>query len=195
MKSVSLRMVETCARHVLQQLPLEREKMIHDLLNEYLIPQQNREASESDVERLRHAIQHQEERRSRALEAFLDGMISKEDWLQNAKRCDEELARLRLLLDGRNTLPVPLERTAEKYDAVRTMLNEEFNGGTAVLEEIIDKIVICHDHFEVTVEELPVCFRVQAEGRGAGPSYRVEVTECVVIPKQNHLPPDEVHRE
>ena len=182
MRGVSLRMVEACAKHVLSQLSLDRDAMVDGLLRELQTLRQTGEDTAQDSEKLRQAIQRQTARRERALEAFLDGTISKEDWTRQADKCDAELARLNGLLAERETLTASLELSRDRYDSIRAMLREELNGGPSVLEEVVEKIVVFSDHFEVSLTDLPVRFCVRAEGRGSGPTYRVEVTECTAIP-------------
>ena len=181
MRGVSLRMVELCARYVLTQLSLDRDAMVNELMNELQTLRQTGDGTAQDTEKLQQAIQRQTTRRERALEAFLDGTISREDWTRQAQRCDAELSRLNGQLDERKTLAASLEMSQEKYDAIRAMLQEELGGGPSVLEEVIRQIVVFQDHFEVSVQDLPVRFRVRAEGRGSGPSYRVKITECSPI--------------
>lgn len=181
MRGISLRMLETCARHVLGQLSLDRDAMVNELLNELQTLRQNGSTAQ-DAEKINHAIQRQTARRERALEAYLDGTITKEDWTRQSKKCDAELARLSAQLAERETLASSLELSREKYDAIRAMLREELNGGPSVLEEVIDKIVVRKDSFEITVRDLPVRFNVEAQGMSSGPAYRVEVTECTMIP-------------
>ena len=183
MRGVSLRMLETCARHVLAKLSLDREAMVEELLNELQTLRQNGGGTAQDAEKIHQAIQRQTARRERALEAYLDGTISKEDWARQAQKCDTELTRLNAQLAEREALTAPLELSREKYEAIRTLLKDELNGGPSVLEEVIEKIVVQKDCFEITMRDLPVSFNVKAQGVGSGPNYRVEVTACTAMPK------------
>lgn len=53
-----------------------------------------------------------------------------------------------------------------------------------MLEEVIEKITVYPDHFIVEVAELPVRFRVRAEGRGTGKNYEVFITKCEPVVEQ-----------
>lgn len=182
MRGVSLRMLETSARYVLAQLSLDREAMVKELLDDLQALRQNGSGTAQDEEKIRQAIHRQTARRDRALEAYLDGTISKEDWTRQAQKCDAELTRLNAQLAEWETLVASLELSREKYDTIRTLLKDELNGGPSVLEEVIEKIVVQRDSFVITVRDLPVSFNVEAQGVGSGPSYRVEVTACKAIP-------------
>ena len=146
----------------------------NELLNELQTLWQNGDGTAQDAKKINQAIQRQNARRDRALEAYLDGTISKDDWIRQAAKCDTELARLNGQLAEREALTASLELSRERYDAIRTMLKEELEGGPSVLEEVIEEIVVYSDHFEISLTALPVRFRVQAKGVGSGPSYRVE---------------------
>ena len=50
-------------------------------------------------------------------------------------------------------------------------------GGDTVLDELIQRITVLEDCFLVELVELPVRFRVHAEGIGTGRNYHIEVTE------------------
>ena len=182
MRGMSLKMLETCARHVLAQLPLDRKAMAETLRNALLDLERSGDRAAQEREILRQAIRRQTARRDRALEAYLDGTVSREEWTRQARQCDGELARLRRELDRREALPPSGEESEDRADAIGAMVYEALDGSPAVLEEVIRQIVVFQDRFEVSVQELPVRFRVQAEGRGSGPGYRVEVTACVAIP-------------
>ena len=182
MRGVSVHTVEVCARHVLKQLAIDENAIIDEILSELQALRQNGGSPAQDAKKIHQAIKRQTARRERALEAYLDGAISKEDWLRQAEKCDAELSRLNAQLADQETQAASLELSREKYDAIRVLLKDELNGGPSVLEEVIQQIVVYSDHFEVSLTDLPVRFRVRAEGRGSGPSYRVEVTECAPIP-------------
>ena len=179
MRGVSLGMLETCARRVLDRLPLDREAIAEALMAELQAAGQDGGAAR-DREAADQAIRRQTARRDRALEAYLDGTISKEDWTRQARKCDAEVARLRAL-PVRRAVPA---LSGDRADAVRAMLWDELAGGPGVLDEVVERILVFADRFEISVRDLPVGFRVRAEGRGSGPSYRVIVTECAAVPTE-----------
>lgn len=181
MRGVSLRMVETCARHVLQQLPLDRDAIKNRLLADLpMLLQTNRQANQ-DEDKLRQALQRQTARRERALEAYLDGSITKADWSEQSGRCQAEIMRLHQLL-SKQERQTPPELSDENYNTAKTILEQELSGGPWVLDEVIREIIVQDDHFIVSVQDIPFRFLIRAQGRGAGPGYRVEITECTPLP-------------
>lgn len=181
MRGVSLHTVEVCARHVLGQLSLDRDALVDELLSELQALRQTGDGTVQDTEKLKQSIQRQTARRERALEAYLDGTITKADWNRQSQKCDAALTKLNNLLHEQDTMASSLEAAHQKYADLRAMLREELNGGPSVLEEVIEKIVVQADCFEITVRDLPVRFRVEAQGRGSGPTYRVEIRDCRAI--------------
>lgn len=180
MRAVHGAVVLACARHVLGQLGLDGRTIAAQALREALA--QARTGQEADgLEQVRRAARRQEARKARALEAYLDGTLNREDWRRLAERCGAELGRLEEEAQA-------LERArAAAWDparaaALREALERALEGGDAVLDESIRRITVYEDHFLVEVAELPVGFRVRAEGRGTGRRYHVVVTECTPVP-------------
>ena len=182
MRGVSLRMAETCARHVLDRLPLDRDAMLEALLSELGSPGRTGGGTDREAGAVRQAVRRLTARRERALEAFLDGTITRDDWMRLSGKYGEELDRL----SGLPAAPAaPPELSRDRLDALRALLREELDGGPKVLEEVIERIVVFADRFEVSVRDLPVRFVVRARGLGSGRSYRVEVTDCTVTPDRD----------
>lgn len=184
MRAVHGEVIYACAQRVLQELALDRDAIVLEILNEIQTLRQAQAGDGGEMEKLRQAIQRQRNRKDRALEAFLDGDISRPDMQRLTARCDEDISRLQAQLAELESRQSELERGADRYAEIRTLLERELAGGDAVLEEVIQKITVYPDYFIVEVAELPVRFRVRAEGRGTGKNYRVVTTECVPVVDQ-----------
>ena len=178
MRAVRGQVLLACARRVLGELALDSGTIIRELLGE--LRTMEGEQRGGGAERLRQAIARQEGRKGRALEAFLDGDLAREDMRRVVARCEAELERLRGQLEeleGREGT----ERDEERFAALRTRLERELEGGDAVLDEVIGRITVYPDCFLVSAAELPIRFRVRAGGSGRGAGYRVTVSECVPV--------------
>lgn len=177
----------TVARYVLGKLPLNGQAMIRRLMDEVKGQQMGQAGREGETECLRQAVQRQLSRKKRVLEAYLDGALSRADMQRLTAQCEEKVARLhstleRLKEDGENT-----RREEKRRNELQSFLTRELSGGDILLDEVIQRIVVCPDCFLVEVAELPVRFRVCAEGRGTGENYHIEVTECTSVPLDNML--------
>jgi len=184
MRAVHGAVIYACAQRVLQELALDRDAIVLELLNEIRALRQDQAGDEGGAEKMRQAIERQTERKDRALEAFLDGDISRPDMQRLTSRCDEEISRLQTRLMELESRQAELDRGADRYAEIRALLERELAGGDAVLEEVIEKITVSPDHFIVEVAELPVRFRVRAEGRGTGKNYEVFITKCEPVVEQ-----------
>ena len=78
--------------------------------------------------------------------------------------------------------PAGAERT-ERRAALLDWLAGELAGGEAVLDAAVKRVTVQADALLVELEELPLCFRVRAQAGGRGAARRVEVTECIPLPR------------
>lgn len=185
MRAVHGPVIEACARRVLQELSLDGGAIIAELLEELRALRQGETTDSGGVEKLRQAIRRQQDRKDRALEAFLDGDLKREDMGRLVSRCEAEIVRLQGQLEALEQRQERLERDVDRYAEIRALLERELEGGDAVLDEVIRRITVYPDCFLVEVAELPVKFRVRAGGSGTGANYKVTVSECVPVAEED----------
>lgn len=185
MRSVRGEIILACAQRVLRELTLDEDKIISDLLQELRALRQAQAGDTANTDRIRAALQKQQDRKDRAQEAFLDGDLSRADMQRLTERCEAEMARLHEQLERTARRQADLERGEDRFGEIRVLLEQELAGGENVLDEVIQKIVVYDDHFIVEAAELPVRFRVCAEGRGMGRDLSVTVAECVPVAKDD----------
>ena len=177
MPSVSGQVLLAAARHVLRQLAPDPQTLIPPLLQELQALRARDGGREAAA--LRQALDRQAVRRARALEAYLDGALNREDLRLLTARCEEASAQLRSQLEVLEPGGRALGEEVS-FQAVRALLERELEGGESVLAELIERITVCPDHLLVEVSGLPCRFRVRA--RSPGPGRPVEVLECVSLP-------------
>lgn len=185
MRSVRGEIILACARRVLRELALDEDKIISDLLQELRALRQAQAGDTINAEKIRAALQRQQDRKDQAQEAFLDGDLSRADMRRLTERCEAEMARLQEQLERTTRRQADLERGEDRFGEICVLLEQELAGGENVLDEVIQKIVVYDDHFIVEVAELPVRFRVCAEGKGMGRDLNVIVTECAPVAKDD----------
>ena len=174
MRSVRGEILLASARRVLRELPLDSGRMIAELVREL---QQERGLEPAGVQKVQAALRRLEDRRERILNAYLDGDLTREEMRRLTARCDGEAARLREQLERSG----PPQSDGSDLEELRALLERELDGGEAVLEEAVQRIVVQEDCLIVETAEAAVRFRVRAEGRGAGEDFRAVVTECVPV--------------
>ena len=167
MRAVPGDVLTACVRHVLGEVGLPLGAMAAEVL-----ASARPAGAECGAAALRQALRRQEARRARALDAFLDGTLSREELAALTARSEAERSRLaRRLAD----LEMAGAERPERRAALLDWLAGELAGGEAVLDAA--------DALLVELEELPLCFRVRAQAGGRGAARRVEVTECTPLPR------------
>ena len=164
MRAVRAEAVFACAAGVLGELALDGQAMLSQLLED-LGPARREEGRAA--ERLRQAIRRQMDRRDRALEAFLDGDLDRQDLRRLSARCEEEAGRLEKQLEELTRRENALDRSPD----IRALLERELAGGSAVLDEVIERMTVYPDCLLVEAAELPVRFLVrdgESGGQAAG---------------------------
>ena len=174
------------ARHVLRQLPLNGPGMIEQLIEELKALRGTEGPDSGELERIKRELERQAARKDRAMEAWLDGALSREDMSRLVSRCEGETARLRSRAEELEQLRVKAGHGTERFEALRARLERELEGGDAVLDALIQQITVEPDAFLVEIAELPVRFRVKAAGEGAGRNYRVTIRSCTPVLEDGH---------
>ena len=175
--------LELCAKHVLAQLSLDQESIVAELLSDLRKLRQGERTVPDQQTGIAQAIQRQQARRDRALDAYLDGTISKEDWQRQAARSDAELTRLEAQKAEAEKLDASIKASSTRYQEIQAMLEQELDGGPNVLDEVIEGVVVEEDAFLFYVRELPIYFRLSVESTGSGRSYTSSVTSCIPLPR------------
>lgn len=181
MRAVHGPVIQACAQRVLQEIALDGESIINGLMQELEELRQTGREDKIGPACLRQLIQRQMDRKDRALEAYLDGDITRSDMQRLVARCDEEINKLREQLEEAERKKESLVHNVDRYAEIRALLEQEMAGGDAVLDEVIQRITVYPDYFLVEVAELPVQFLVRAEGSGTGRNYTIKVLECTPI--------------
>ena len=178
--------LELCAKHVLAQLSLDRESIVAELLSDLRKLRQGERTVPDQQTGIAQAIQRQQARRDRALEAYLDGTISKEDWQRQAARSEAELKRLEAQRSEAERLQAVVQTSAARYQEIQGLIEEELKGGPNVLDEVIERVVVEEDAFLFYIQDLPIYFRLTVESTGSGLSYTSSVTSCTPLPRETN---------
>ena len=174
---------DLCARHVLAQLSLDREAILAETLAQLQAhPVLSNPAQGERAEKLHHAIQRQTNRRARALDAYLDGALPKEEWQRQDARCQQILQQLEDQKALAETQAAPADPSPLEAQALQARLEAELDGGPWVLDEVIETILVREEDFLVYLQDAPFCFQVRIDSRGSGRGYQVFVASCTPVP-------------
>lgn len=183
MRAVHGPVLLSVARHVLSLLPLSETDILQHLIEELKTLPGTENGSARELAQIRKELERQTARKDRAMDAWLDGALSREDMSRLLSRCEAEIARLRGCVEKLEHSRAKPGREAERLEEARALAEGELKGGVAVLDEVIQSITVDQDSFLVEVAELPVRFRVKAAGEGTGRNYHVKIQACTPIPK------------
>ena len=175
MRAVRAEELFACTQYVLERLALDRRAMLEELLGAWRAWRQ----PDGTPEKIRQALRRQGARRERAVEAFLDGDLDRAVMHRVISRCEGEMQRLEAEL-------AQWERSSVTKDEaeIRARLERELEDGDAFLDEAVQRVTVYPEDLLVEVAELPVQFRVRAEGRGTGAEYTVAVRACLSEPRE-----------
>ena len=176
MGAVPGRVLSAVARHVLDQLGLDGPAIVRQVLQELRTMESGGADQAGTGARLRQALRRQLDRKDRALEAYLDGALSRAELNRLTARWEEEQIKLTARLEQLEECP---DRSAQNQALLAQVLEDE----ALLLDEIIQQITVGTDSFLIQPAELPLQFEVRA--RGTGRNYRTQVLSCDIRP----LPP------
>lgn len=181
MRAVHGPVIVAVARHVLSQLSLNGQGMIDCLMEELKALRKTEDNGLRELTRIKRELEQQINRKDRALEAWMDGVISREDMTRLVSRCEKEMARLHDRAEKLERDRASAQQDEQRFQEIRALLEQELEGGDAVLDELIRRITVNQDDFLVEVAEFPVRFRVKAVGEGTGKNYHIKIQECTPI--------------
>lgn len=175
MRAVPSQLLLAVARRAVEALGLDAPSLAQALAQALSGDQGERTR---EAEGLRQAICRQRSRRERAVEAYLDGSLTREELQAATGRCREELEALQNRLDRLETAQPP----DLSPQSLQSYVEEQLSGGDGILEEVIGQITVEQEDFLVELSGLPTGLRIRAQGTGTGPNYRVQVTQCAFFP-------------
>jgi hypothetical protein len=108
-----------------------------------------------------------------ALDAFLDGLVDRKVLEQTLRRCEEELGRLQQQMEEEKA------RFRMDMESVSAFLQKELAGGEAVLDELVERVTVYPDHFQIKVSELPLLFAVRT--KRCGTLWQAQLSDCIRV--------------
>lgn len=184
MRAVNGLVIFAVARHALSQLPLNGTGLIDQLMEDLKALRSTEEDGARELAKIKRELERQMNRKDRALESWLDGTIDRTDMTRLVSRCEEEMEKLHKRAAKLERRRAGTRREEERFQEIRTLLEQELEGGEAVLGELIQGIEVNREDFLVNVTDFPVQFRIKAVGERTGGNYRVRILECTPIPER-----------
>ena len=133
----------------------------------------------TDVEKLKTQIATIEDKRTKLIDIYMSGDISKDEFSAARSKCDAEIAELQSVIDSIDKQQAMIKQQQELVQEIRTAINE-IVGGVEYEDEfykhILDKmVVIDKDNIDVYLNLLPLKW-----------SYTVaKASKKVIAPERN----------
>ena len=178
MRAIRGELVSTSARAVLACLPLDRAAILLQVTCSLsdLDAADSRRSSQKAL--LHQALERQQLRKTRALEAYLDGTLNRSDMEFLTTRCQNEITKFQTALAELTHSDSASSHRIRRPQELKAFIRQELEGGDTVLDEVISRITVYDTYLRVDVNDLPVPFLVRTEGE----RYSVEAVAYASSP-------------
>lgn len=181
---ISERTLLACLSFVVGHIQVNQEKVKQEIRDEIRSIRDNFK-DRSDNERLEQELQKLQEKKSRAVDLMINGVITQEELVRQKQWYDDKILILqkrqeqdKMQVEIRNRQLDSMEQYMEELDRITSCgLNNEY-----VYREVLDKIVINKNHtLEIYLNCVPFPMCICYRSYGKGESYTTEIV-CMEIP-------------
>lgn len=160
---------------VTQSLQYDKDKVIGNLLSiiRSVIAQ---DSTGSDVERVKGQIERIEQQRGRLLELYMNGDISRDEFITARAKCDDDIKERFQIIDSIEKQQELVRKESELMQAITDAVNEIAAGvryEDEFYRQLLDKMVVhSPEHIEVYLNLLPFhwCYKVAKASANSDPS-------------------------
>jgi hypothetical protein len=143
---------------VTKSLQYDKEAVIGNLLS-VVKAVVDMDSTGTDVTKPQRKISEPEESRAKLLDAFLSGIITKEEFTRSRSRLDDEIADPQAMLDNVDRQRSPTLQENKRMEEIERAVREIIGGvehEDAFYRQILDKMVVYgHDRIDVCLNALP----------------------------------------
>jgi hypothetical protein len=143
---------------VTKSLQFDKEAVIGNLLS-VVKAVVDMDSTGTDVTKPQRKISEPEESRAKLLDAFLSGIITKEEFTRSRSRLDDEIADPQAMLDNVDRQRSPTLQENKRMEEIERAVREIIGGvehEDAFYRQILDKMVVYgHDRVDVCLNALP----------------------------------------
>lgn len=183
MRSINQKTVHTCMTHVLGLLQVNPAKIAERLGN--LLVQT---ASESETQQLYRQLECQRagllRKKDRALDAYFEQTISKEDLERMRRRYEEEENRIHARIAALERQKVLEQHEKADIEELQRFAKKNWIGSETVWGEVLEQMTVYPDYVDIKLHALTEGFRLRYTTSGRGETYQTVVTACTVLPTE-----------
>ena len=177
MRVVNDKTLRACVLHVLGLLQIDADSIARHLAEDVNGVGEDR----ADAARLaawetqRAGLMKKQEA---ALDAFLSGVMNREELDRMQSRYRNELAALDQKIAAARKKQQTLRETKEDFEALAAHLREQAINSQEVWHELIERITVYEDRLTIKLYALPQAFVLRYTTSGRGENYQTNILEC-----------------
>lgn len=175
-----------CMKFCISHVQMNREALKREILQEiqelYGVADRMK-----DTERIEREMKKINDKKKRAIDLALEGVISREELKEQNSWYEEELLLLgQQLQEAQNEVQIRATQInhMEQYVTALDEIMDFQVTNEALYGEVLEKMIIYRDHkLDIWLKCLPVGFRLNIQTSGRGERFKVEILEVEIIGK------------
>ncbi|MGN0354506.1 MAG: recombinase family protein [Muricoprocola sp.] len=184
--SINEKSLQACMKECINTLVPNRTPIKNEIISELRFGM-NQSSPETDLPKIRRKIKALEEKRKRAIDLMLEGLISENDLKVQTKWYQEEIQRLYDKIKEAEELKKQsekMEHDMEPYLRILEKIMEKESDTETVFHEILDEINIHPGNIlDIWLKDVPVGIRFKIKTMGKNEDYKTEILEKTFIHK------------
>lgn len=172
-----------CISHVQTNKEALKNEILQEIQGLYSVTGRMR-----DTEKIEREIEKINNKKKRAIDLVLEGVISREELKEQNSWYEEELSSLeQQLQEAQNEAKIRAKQInhMEQYVTALDEIMDFQVTNEALYGEVLEKMVIYRDHkLDIWLKCLPVGFRLSIQTSGKGKRFKVEILEVEMIEKK-----------
>ncbi len=176
MDSINNMVVHSCMRYIIDCLQMDHEALIDSVMQ--LLEQSIDTDDKSEITHLQAQHDRLLKKKDAILDAYFDQTITKADMERLRDKYNEELTRIDTRLNKLRQQESRNTQAKENLEDLRKYLTCHIMQSETVWGELLEQMIVYHNHIDVKLSALPVTFRLQYTTSGKSRNYQVQITKC-----------------
>ncbi len=182
--SINERALLSCVYYCICQLHIDQQKLKREIWKE-MMQFSNIESKKTNSEYIQERIHRLSNKKCKAIDLMLDGMITKEDLQEQIKWYDKQLVRLteaNAELQIGNVTSVEKTDMSQKYMDILDDIVSFDEKNTDLYQELLEKIVIYDNNtVEIRLKSVPYIMRLRIHSHGKDENYITDILDMKII--------------
>ena len=183
-RSVNEKVLLACVHYCINQLQIDREALRDEIMQE-MKTLRGASASNSGINNIQEKIDTIHVKKRKAIDLFLDGVITQKDLEEQTKWYEEQVERLSKQLASAKQVEAIVLRQADAMEQVTMPLDEIMTFDERNHElygELLDRMVIYPgNRIEIWLKELPFGMRLTFSTHGRQENYVTEILDMELV--------------